>query len=80
MSTKAIKKALALLRDGNRAEHARWQEAMMEVEAIERAAKLLDGIAIRDTWHGEVWFAHGNDMDDLDAAADVLSAIAKDAP
>lgn len=82
MSTKAIE---ALI---EKAEERAFREtagtsmakaARQELEAIRKAATVLDSRCIRDTWHGEAFFASGNDLADLDAAADVLAAIAKEA-
>lgn len=80
MSTKKMRQALQALKTaaglpaGPLAVLA--AEALAEVEAIEKAAQALDGI--RAAWHGEAYFASGQELADRDAAADVLERIAKE--
>jgi hypothetical protein len=80
MSTKKLRDALwDMEHNGAGPQPALAREARLELEAIEKAAQALDGVGIRAAWHGDAWFARDEELKRLDAAADVLGAIAKGA-
>lgn len=78
MSTKAIREVLEWAKDVDNGDGPPIYAALREVEAIEKASRALGGI--RQAWHGDAWFARGQELVDLDKAADVLERIAAQAP
>lgn len=80
MSTKAIRELLECVRLGLRPRDEMAADAMAEVEAIEAAAKVLDGCGIKAAWEGDAWIARGEERETLDKAAATLASIAKDTP
>jgi hypothetical protein len=84
MSTRSIQDALDLLEslldevDGDDGERAKLDGARVELEAIRKAARAFEEAGIREAWHGDAWLARGEELARLEAAADVLKAIAKE--
>lgn len=78
MSTKDVRALIERARHGIISSTEQINAAERQVEAIERAALALDGANIRHAWTGDAWFARGDELAALNAAADVMQSIAKE--